>query len=60
MKGVLYMTNINYENITLNGRPLSVPEVFYAETRRLFDEADANGDYETALAIAHLWDAIMW
>jgi len=54
------MTNINYENITLNGRPLSVPEVFYAETRRLFNEADANGDCETALAIAYLWDAIMW
>ena len=54
------MTNINYENITLNGHPLSVPEVFYAETRRLFDEADTNGDYETALAIAYLWDTIMW
>lgn len=50
----------NFENITLNGRPLSDDRVFWAETQRLFREADESGDHESAYAIVTLWDIIEW
>jgi hypothetical protein len=50
----------NFENITLNGRPLSDDKVFWAETKRLFKEADESGDHESAFAIVTLWDIIEW
>lgn len=53
-------TMTNFENITLNGRPLSDNRVFWAETHRLLKEADERGDHESALAIVTLWDVIEW
>lgn len=53
-------TMTNFENITLNGRPLSDDRVFWAETQRLFREADESGDHESAFALVTLWDIIEW
>ena len=49
-----------FDNITLNGRPLSDPAAFWQETRRLLDEAGYRQDSESVLAIITLWDAIEW
>lgn len=49
-----------FDNITLNGQPLSDPATFWQETRRLLDEAGYREDSESVLAIATLWDAIEW
>jgi hypothetical protein len=49
-----------FENITLNGQPLSDPATFWQETRRLLDEAGYRQDSESVLAIITLWDIAEW
>ena len=49
-----------FDNITLNGRPLSDPATFWQETRRLLDEAGYRQDSESVLAIITLWDIAEW
>jgi hypothetical protein len=53
-------TMTRFDNITLNGQPLSDPATFWRETRRLLDEAGYREDSESVLAIATLWDIAEW